>query len=134
MATSAAFSSSSPSTSSSGNGSARDHLLAVRRRTSHTRPYTIGPENLRSLSVQADVGPSDSASSAMSSGEHADATGVGLQRANSDTDLVTSDSRSSLTASTYQLTLGHGHLVIFWDIKEEVDATDWIGLYHIGEQ
>ncbi|CAG04946.1 unnamed protein product, partial [Tetraodon nigroviridis] len=113
--------------------SARDHLLAVRRRTSHTRPYTIGPENLRSLSVQADVGPSDSASSAMSSGEHADATGVGLQRANSDTDLVTSDSRSSLTASTYQLTLGHGHLVIFWDIKEEVDATDWIGLYHIDE-
>uniref|UniRef100_A0A3Q3MTC4 HECT-type E3 ubiquitin transferase n=1 Tax=Mastacembelus armatus TaxID=205130 RepID=A0A3Q3MTC4_9TELE len=59
--------------------------------------------------------------------------GVGLQRANSDTDLVTSDSRSSLTASTYQLTLGHGHLVISWDIKEEVDATDWIGLYHIDE-
>uniref|UniRef100_A0A8D0AWE7 HECT-type E3 ubiquitin transferase n=1 Tax=Sander lucioperca TaxID=283035 RepID=A0A8D0AWE7_SANLU len=59
--------------------------------------------------------------------------GVGLQRANSDTDLVTSDSRSSLTASTYQLTLGHSHLVISWDIKEEVDATDWIGLYHIDE-
>ncbi|KAK7893279.1 hypothetical protein WMY93_022431 [Mugilogobius chulae] len=62
-----------------------------------------------------------------------ESTGVGLQRANSDTDLVTSDSRSSLTASTYQLTLGQGHLVIFWDIKEEVDATDWIGLYHIDE-
>uniref|UniRef100_A0A4W6EU66 HECT-type E3 ubiquitin transferase n=1 Tax=Lates calcarifer TaxID=8187 RepID=A0A4W6EU66_LATCA len=62
-----------------------------------------------------------------------EATGLGLQRANSDTDLVTSDSRSSLTASTYQLTLGHGHLVISWDIKEEVDATDWIGLYHIDE-
>lgn len=58
---------------------------------------------------------------------------MGLQRANSDTDLVTSESRSSLTASTYQLTLGHGHLVISWDIKEEVDATDWIGLYHIDE-
>uniref|UniRef100_A0A8D3C8S2 HECT-type E3 ubiquitin transferase n=1 Tax=Scophthalmus maximus TaxID=52904 RepID=A0A8D3C8S2_SCOMX len=58
---------------------------------------------------------------------------VGLQRANSDTDLVTSDSRSSLTASMYQLTLGLGHLVISWDIKEEVDATDWIGLYHIDE-
>lgn len=58
---------------------------------------------------------------------------MGLQRANSDTDLVTSESRSSLTASTYQLTLGLGHLVIFWDIKEEVDATDWIGLYHIDE-
>lgn len=23
--------------------------------------------------------------------------------------------------------------MISWDIKEEVDATDWIGLYHIGE-
>uniref|UniRef100_A0A8C1XBZ5 HECT-type E3 ubiquitin transferase n=1 Tax=Cyprinus carpio TaxID=7962 RepID=A0A8C1XBZ5_CYPCA len=57
---------------------------------------------------------------------------MGLQRANSDTDLVTSDSRSSLTASTYQFTLGRGqNLVISWDIKEEVDATDWIGLYHI---
>uniref|UniRef100_A0A671Z3V3 HECT-type E3 ubiquitin transferase n=1 Tax=Sparus aurata TaxID=8175 RepID=A0A671Z3V3_SPAAU len=93
---------------------AREHLLAVRRRTPHGRPYTIGPDNLRSLSVQ-------------------ESTGVGLQRANSDTDLVTSDSRSSLTASTYQLTLGHSHLVISWDIKEEVDATDWIGLYHIDE-
>uniref|UniRef100_A0A7N6B012 HECT-type E3 ubiquitin transferase n=1 Tax=Anabas testudineus TaxID=64144 RepID=A0A7N6B012_ANATE len=92
---------------------AREHLLAVRRRTPHTRPYTIGPDNLRSMLVQASE--------------------VGLQRANSDTDLVTSDSRSSLTASTYQLTLGHGHLVISWDIKEEVDATDWIGLYHIDE-
>uniref|UniRef100_A0A8C1LKH2 HECT-type E3 ubiquitin transferase n=1 Tax=Cyprinus carpio TaxID=7962 RepID=A0A8C1LKH2_CYPCA len=59
---------------------------------------------------------------------------MGLQRANSDTDLVTSDSRSSLTASTYQFTLGRGqNLVISWDIKEEVDATDWIGLYHIGK-
>uniref|UniRef100_A0AAQ5ZRK5 HECT-type E3 ubiquitin transferase n=1 Tax=Amphiprion ocellaris TaxID=80972 RepID=A0AAQ5ZRK5_AMPOC len=108
MATAATASSSSPSTSSSPNSSAREHLLAVRRRTPHTRPYTVGPDNLRTV-------------------------GVGLQRANSDTDLVTSESRSSLTASTYQLTLGHSHLVIFWDIKEEVDATDWIGLYHIDE-
>uniref|UniRef100_A0AAQ6A9T2 HECT-type E3 ubiquitin transferase n=1 Tax=Amphiprion ocellaris TaxID=80972 RepID=A0AAQ6A9T2_AMPOC len=83
-------------------------LPSMRRRTPHTRPYTVGPDNLRTV-------------------------GVGLQRANSDTDLVTSESRSSLTASTYQLTLGHSHLVIFWDIKEEVDATDWIGLYHIDE-
>uniref|UniRef100_A0A667W8J8 HECT-type E3 ubiquitin transferase n=1 Tax=Myripristis murdjan TaxID=586833 RepID=A0A667W8J8_9TELE len=97
------------------NGSAREHLLAVRRRNPHARPYTLGPENLRSLSVQSG------------------APGVGLQRANSDTDLVTSESRSSLTASTDQLTLGHAHLVISWDIKEEVDATDWIGLYHIDE-
>uniref|UniRef100_A0A3Q3MTE1 HECT-type E3 ubiquitin transferase n=1 Tax=Mastacembelus armatus TaxID=205130 RepID=A0A3Q3MTE1_9TELE len=96
---------------------AREHLLAVRRRTPHTRPYTIGPDNLHSMAAQ----------------DTSEVAGVGLQRANSDTDLVTSDSRSSLTASTYQLTLGHGHLVISWDIKEEVDATDWIGLYHIDE-
>uniref|UniRef100_A0A8C8FXU6 HECT-type E3 ubiquitin transferase n=1 Tax=Oncorhynchus tshawytscha TaxID=74940 RepID=A0A8C8FXU6_ONCTS len=59
---------------------------------------------------------------------------IGLPRANSDTDLVTSQSRSSLTASTLEFTLGRGeNLVISWDIKEEVDATDWIGLYHIDE-
>lgn len=59
---------------------------------------------------------------------------IGLTRANSDTDLVTSESRSSLTASTLEYTLNRGqNLVISWDIKEEVDATDWIGLYHIGE-
>uniref|UniRef100_A0A3Q2W2M7 C2 domain-containing protein n=1 Tax=Haplochromis burtoni TaxID=8153 RepID=A0A3Q2W2M7_HAPBU len=92
--------------------SAMEHLLAVRRRTPHARPYTIGPDSVCSLSPE---------------------TGLGLQRANSDTDLVTSESRSSLTASTYQVTLGHSHLVISWDIKEEVDATDWIGLYHIDE-
>lgn len=84
--------------------------------------YTLGPENLRS-----------NGSGGTSRGGAATET-MGLQRANSDTDLVTSDSRSSLTASTYQFTLGRGqNLVISWDIKEEVDATDWIGLYHIGE-
>ncbi|XP_041638219.1 E3 ubiquitin-protein ligase HECW2 [Cheilinus undulatus] len=136
MATAATAPSSSSSSPPTANGSAREHLLAVRRRTPHSRPYTIGPDNLRSLSVQSAVGASTSAStsssSAMSSGNQPEAA-VGLQRANSDTDLVTSDSRSSLTASTYQLTLGHSHLVISWDIKEEVDATDWIGLYHIDE-
>ncbi|XP_035005752.1 E3 ubiquitin-protein ligase HECW1 isoform X5 [Hippoglossus stenolepis] len=124
MAATTSTSSSSPSASSSGNSSARDHLLAVRRRTPHMRPYTIGPDNLPS---------SGSSSSSMSSGNQSETASVGLQRANSDTDLVTSDSRSSLTASTYQLTLGHCHLIISWDIKEEVDATDWIGLYHIDE-
>uniref|UniRef100_A0A3Q2Y9X0 E3 ubiquitin-protein ligase HECW1/2 N-terminal domain-containing protein n=1 Tax=Hippocampus comes TaxID=109280 RepID=A0A3Q2Y9X0_HIPCM len=59
---------------------------------------------------------------------------VGLSRANSDTDLVSSQTRSSLTASTLDFTLNRGQtLVISWDIKEEVDATDWIGLYHIDE-
>lgn len=137
MASAATASSSSPSSSSSPNSSAREHLLAVRRRTPHTRPYTIGPDSLHSMLVQ-DAEPSTSgpsSSSAVTAGSsQPEAAEVGLQRANSDTDLVTSDSRSSLTASTYQLTLGHGHLVISWDIKEEVDATDWIGLYHIGEQ
>ncbi|XP_058473703.1 E3 ubiquitin-protein ligase HECW2 isoform X2 [Solea solea] len=136
MATAAttSSSSSSPPSSSAVNSSAREHLLAVRRRTPHTRPYTIGPDNLCSLSVHGAVsGSASSSSSMMSSGVQPEGAGLGLQRANSDTDLVTSDSRSSLTASTYQLTLGHGHLVISWDIKEEVDATDWIGLYHIDE-
>ncbi|XP_065807989.1 E3 ubiquitin-protein ligase HECW2 isoform X1 [Labrus bergylta] len=135
MAATASSSSSSTSSPSTANGSAREHLLAVRRRTPHSRPYTIGSDNLRSLSVHGPVGASNSASSSsstMSSGNQQEAA-VGLQRANSDTDLVTSDSRSSLTASMYQLTLGHSHLVISWDIKEEVDATDWIGLYHIDE-
>lgn len=130
MATAATASSSS---SSSPSGSAREHLLAVRRRTPHTRPYTIGPDNVCSLSAQEPIGASTSASSTMSSGNQPETAGL-LQRANSDTDLVTSESRSSLTASTYQVTLGHSHLVISWDIKEEVDATDWIGLYHIGEK
>lgn len=130
MATAATASSSS---SSSPSGSAREHLLAVRRRTPHTRPYTIGPDSVCSLSVQEPIGASTSASSTMSSGNQPETAGLGLQRANSDTDLVTSESRSSLTASTYQVTLGHSHLVISWDIKEEVDATDWIGLYHIDE-
>ncbi|XP_033837697.1 E3 ubiquitin-protein ligase HECW2 [Periophthalmus magnuspinnatus] len=131
----AAASSSSPSSSSSSsssaNGSAREHLLAVRRRTPHSRPYTIGPENLRGLSSSGTSTPPPS--SPLPAEVPQESAGVGLQRANSDTDLVTSDSRSSLTASMYQLTLGQGHLVIFWDIKEEVDATDWIGLYHIDE-
>ncbi|XP_072512774.1 E3 ubiquitin-protein ligase HECW2 isoform X2 [Salminus brasiliensis] len=105
---------------------AREHLLVVRRRSPHMR-YTLGPENLRSLSAQG-------AGSSTGASRGGAPEPIGLQRANSDTDLVTSDSRSSLTASTYQFTLGRGqNLVISWDIKEEVDATDWIGLYHIDE-
>ncbi|XP_045150676.1 E3 ubiquitin-protein ligase HECW2 isoform X2 [Echinops telfairi] len=96
--------------------SAREHLLFVRRRNPQMR-YTLSPENLQSLDAQ----------SAMPEN-------VTLQRANSDTDLVTSESRSSLTASMYEYTLGQAqHLIIFWDIKEEVDPSDWIGLYHIDE-
>ncbi|XP_067405086.1 E3 ubiquitin-protein ligase HECW2 isoform X2 [Emydura macquarii macquarii] len=96
--------------------SAREHLLFVRRRNPQLR-YTLSPENLQSLASQ-----------------HTIPENMNLQRANSDTDLVTSDSRSSLTASMYEYTLGQSqNLIIFWDIKEEVDPTDWIGLYHIDE-
>ncbi|XP_045555421.1 E3 ubiquitin-protein ligase HECW2 isoform X1 [Salmo salar] len=119
---------------------AREHLLVVRRRNPHMR-YTLSPENLRSLSAQGGdgIGPRGhggerSAGERSGVGGHGEGHGGGLQRANSDTDLVTSESRSSLTASTYEFTMGRGqNLIINWDIKEEVDATDWIGLYHIDE-
>ncbi|XP_051564116.1 E3 ubiquitin-protein ligase HECW2-like isoform X2 [Myxocyprinus asiaticus] len=99
----------------------RDHLAtresAARRRSPNVR-HTLSPENLRSLAERGGV----------------DQAGVGLLRANSDTDLVSSQGRSSLTASTLEFTMSRGqNLVISWDIKEEVDATDWIGLYHIDE-
>ncbi|KAK2850408.1 hypothetical protein Q7C36_009191 [Tachysurus vachellii] len=104
----------------------REHLVAreqqqgARRRSPHLR-HTLSPENLRSL---AERGGTDVAAAGT----------AGLTRANSDTDLVSSQGRSSLTASTLEFTLGRGqNLVISWDIKEEVDATDWIGLYHIDE-
>ncbi|XP_038125705.1 E3 ubiquitin-protein ligase HECW2 isoform X2 [Cyprinodon tularosa] len=103
---------------------AREHLSAPRRRSPHLR-HTLSPDNLRTLAERG--------------GAAVDAVSVvggpiGLMRANSDTDLVSSQSRSSLTASTLEYTLNRGqNLVISWDIKEEVDATDWIGLYHIDE-
>lgn len=102
----------------------REHLSAPRRRSPHLR-HTLSPENLRTLAERG--GAAVDTVSVVSSP-------IGLPRANSDTDLVTSQSRSSLTASTLEYTLNRGqNLVISWDIKEEVDATDWIGLYHIGE-
>ncbi|XP_062312186.1 E3 ubiquitin-protein ligase HECW2, partial [Osmerus eperlanus] len=102
----------------------REHLSAPRRRSPHLR-HTLSPDNLRSL---AERGGASTDSTSLVGGP------MGLPRANSDTDLVTSQSRSSLTASTLEFTLNRGqNLVISWDIKEEVDATDWIGLYHIDE-
>ncbi|XP_061697312.1 E3 ubiquitin-protein ligase HECW2-like [Syngnathoides biaculeatus] len=102
----------------------REHLSAPRRRSPNLR-HTLSPENLRSLAERGGVSV-DAVS--MVGGP------VGLLRANSDTDLVSSQTRSSLTASTLDFTLNRGQtLVISWDIKEEVDATDWIGLYHIDE-
>jgi len=103
----------------------REHLSAPRRRSPHLR-HTLSPDNLRTLAERGGAANADSVSVASSH--------MGLPRANSDTDLVSSQSRSSLTASTLEFTLNRGqNLVISWDIKEEVDATDWIGLYHIGE-
>ncbi|KAM6201025.1 E3 ubiquitin-protein ligase HECW1 isoform 2-T2 [Rhynchocyon petersi] len=59
---------------------------------------------------------------------------VTLPRSTSDTDLVTSDSRSTLMVSSSYYSIGHSQdLVIHWDIKEEVDAGDWIGMYLIDE-
>ncbi|KAK9538089.1 hypothetical protein VZT92_005646 [Zoarces viviparus] len=102
----------------------REHVTAPRRRSPHLR-HTLSPENLRTLAERG--GAAVDTASVISSP-------IGLLRANSDTDLVTSNSRSSLTASTLEHTLNRGqNLVISWDIKEEVDATDWIGLYHIDE-
>uniref|UniRef100_A0A1A7WN20 HECT-type E3 ubiquitin transferase n=1 Tax=Iconisemion striatum TaxID=60296 RepID=A0A1A7WN20_9TELE len=101
----------------------REHLSAPRRRSPNLR-HTLSPENLRTLTERS--GSADAGSVVSSP--------IGLTRANSDTDLVTSQSRSSLTASTLEYTLNRGqNLVISWDIKEEVDATDWIGLYQIDE-
>uniref|UniRef100_A0A4W6BNK0 HECT-type E3 ubiquitin transferase n=1 Tax=Lates calcarifer TaxID=8187 RepID=A0A4W6BNK0_LATCA len=59
---------------------------------------------------------------------------LGLSRSTSDTDLVSPDARSTLTISSSHYTIGQSEdLVITWDIKEEVDAGDWIGMYHVDE-
>ncbi|KAM9333475.1 E3 ubiquitin-protein ligase HECW1 [Pholidichthys leucotaenia] len=59
---------------------------------------------------------------------------LGLARSTSDTDLVSPDARSTLTISSSHYTIGQSEdLLITWDIKEEVDAGDWIGMYLIDE-
>uniref|UniRef100_UPI0037E875D6 E3 ubiquitin-protein ligase HECW1 n=1 Tax=Semicossyphus pulcher TaxID=241346 RepID=UPI0037E875D6 len=59
---------------------------------------------------------------------------LGLSRSTSDTDLVSPDARSTLTISSSHYTIGQSEgLVITWDIKEEVDAGDWIGMYQVDE-
>ncbi|KAL4635121.1 E3 ubiquitin-protein ligase HECW1-like isoform X1 [Arapaima gigas] len=59
---------------------------------------------------------------------------IAVPRSNSDTDLVTCDSRSMLTVSTSCYSIGQSQdIVITWDIKEEVDAGDWIGMYLVDE-
>ncbi|XP_048832813.1 E3 ubiquitin-protein ligase HECW1-like isoform X2 [Brienomyrus brachyistius] len=60
--------------------------------------------------------------------------GAALPRSTSDADLVTCDSRSTLTVSSSVCTIGQSQdIVLCWDIKEEVDAGDWIGMYLIDE-
>ncbi|XP_070708750.1 E3 ubiquitin-protein ligase HECW1 [Pempheris klunzingeri] len=59
---------------------------------------------------------------------------LGLSRSTSDTDLVSPDARSTLTISSAHYVIGESDdLVITWDIKEEVDAGDWIGMYLVDE-
>nr|XP_014594467.2 E3 ubiquitin-protein ligase HECW1 isoform X1 [Equus caballus] len=75
--------------------------------------------------------PSQFHSMAIRNGPHGTVT---IPRSTSDTDLVTSDSRSTLMVSSSYYSIGHSQdLVIHWDIKEEVDAGDWIGMYLIDE-
>ncbi|XP_026094026.1 E3 ubiquitin-protein ligase HECW1 [Carassius auratus] len=55
-------------------------------------------------------------------------------RSTSDTDLVSLQSRSTLTVSSSLYCIGQSEdMLICWDIREEVDAGDWIGMYLIDE-
>lgn len=67
-------------------------------------------------------------------GLNQDAFMLGLSRSTSDTDLVSPDARSTFTISSSHYIIGQSEdLVITWDIKEEVDAGDWIGMYLVGK-
>ncbi|ETE58924.1 E3 ubiquitin-protein ligase HECW1, partial [Ophiophagus hannah] len=86
-----------------------------RRRCKESLRYSYNPDHFHNM----DIG----------SGLHGTVT---IPRSTSDTDLVTSDSRSTLMVSSSYYSIGHSQdLVIYWDIKEEVDAGDWIGMYLI---
>ncbi|XP_020820078.1 E3 ubiquitin-protein ligase HECW1 isoform X2 [Phascolarctos cinereus] len=88
-----------------------------RRRCKEPLRYSYNPDQFNNLDLRN--GPHDR---------------VTIPRSTSDTDLVTSDSRSTLTVSSSCYSIGHSQdLVIYWDIKEEVDAGDWIGMYLIDE-
>eukprot|EP00061_Rhincodon_typus_P018651 g47904.t1 len=76
-----------------------------RRRCKDPLRYSYNPEQFRNMAVT-------------------------IPRANSDTNLVNSGSRSTLMVSSSRYTIGQSQdLIICWDIKEEVDAGDWIGMY-----
>nr|XP_056713604.1 E3 ubiquitin-protein ligase HECW1 isoform X2 [Euleptes europaea] len=88
-----------------------------RRRCKEPLRYSYNPDQFHNMD--------------MGNGPHETVT---IPRSTSDTDLVTSDSRSTLMVSSSYYSIGHSQdLVIYWDIKEEVDAGDWIGMYLIDE-
>lgn len=88
-----------------------------RRRCKDPIRHSYNPEQFRNVNFQNGV-PEDVAA---------------MYRSTSDTDLVTSHSRSTLTVSTSLYAIGQTQdILICWDIKEEVDAGDWIGMYLIG--
>ncbi|XP_064201617.1 E3 ubiquitin-protein ligase HECW1 [Anguilla rostrata] len=94
---------------------------AGRRRSKDAQRHSYNPEQFRGLGLQ--------------NGEAAGGPGLGLgPRSTSDTDLLTSHGRSALTASAAQYTIGQSpDVLLCWDIKEEVDAGDWIGMYLLDE-
>lgn len=88
-----------------------------RRRCKEPLRYSYNPDQFHNIDIR--------------NGAH---DAITIPRSTSDTDLVTSDSRSTLMVSSSYYSIGHSQdLVIHWDIKEEVDAGDWIGMYLIGE-
>uniref|UniRef100_A0A8C5MEN5 HECT-type E3 ubiquitin transferase n=1 Tax=Leptobrachium leishanense TaxID=445787 RepID=A0A8C5MEN5_9ANUR len=88
-----------------------------RRRCKEPMRYSYNPDQFHNMDIR--------------SSPHG---GVSIPRSTSDTDLVTSDSRSTLMVSSSYYVIGHSQdLIIYWDIKEEVDAGDWIGMYLIDE-
>ncbi|CAB1326287.1 unnamed protein product, partial [Coregonus sp. 'balchen'] len=89
-----------------------------RRRCKHPIRHSYNPEQFPNVNFQNGF-PEDVAT---------------MHRSTSDTDLVTSHSRSTLTVSTSLYAIGQTQdILICWDIKEEVDAGDWIGMYLIEE-
>uniref|UniRef100_A0A4W3KHQ2 HECT-type E3 ubiquitin transferase n=1 Tax=Callorhinchus milii TaxID=7868 RepID=A0A4W3KHQ2_CALMI len=88
----------------------------TRRRCKDTLRYSYNPEQFHNMDLRNGLSE------------------ITIPRANSDTNLVNSDSRSTLTVSSSRYNVGQSHdLIICWDIKEEVDAGDWIGMYLVDE-
>ncbi|XP_076837965.1 E3 ubiquitin-protein ligase HECW1 [Brachyhypopomus gauderio] len=93
-----------------------------RRRSKDPIRHSFGPEQFPDVDLQ-DGG-----------GEPGLAASLAPARSTSDTDLVTSHCRSTLTASASHYAIGQSPgITLTWDIKEEVDAGDWIGMYLIDE-